>query len=97
MEVDDEIHHKLEYEMDAISAELNTIDELDNICKLDLLIKESIIIEKYSIIYTEKWYKERIGYIKMLNLDYLIEKFNGINLSNFYSNKNRNGFTLRKI
>ena len=86
MDVDDdmiEIHHKVEYEIDALSSELNDIDELDNNDKLDLLIKELTIIERYNIIPTTKWYKDHIRFIKMysnLNWDYFIDKFNGIDL-----------------
>ena len=46
MDVDDdmtEIHQKVEYELDALSAEIDNIDELDNIDQLDLLIKEITI------------------------------------------------------
>jgi hypothetical protein len=81
MDVDDdmiEIHQNVEYEIDAVTAQLNDIDELDDIDKLDLLIKELTIIDRYNVIPTMKWYKDHIRYIQMyshLNWDYLINKF----------------------
>ena len=85
MDVDDdmtEIHRKVEYELDALSAEIDNIDELDNIDQLDLLIKEITIIDNHNVIPTAQWYEDRIAFIRLyndLNWDYLINKFNGRN------------------
>ena len=73
-----EIHRKVEYELSALDAELEGIDDLSNIDQLELLIKEYIIINRYQVQLADTWYADRIQYIetyKELNWDYMIQRF----------------------
>ena len=86
MDVEDsmlEVHQKVEWELGELDAELDTIDEADNIDQLELLIKEITIMDRYKVVPVSEWYKERIKYIityKGLDWDYMINKFNGKNV-----------------
>lgn len=78
-----EVHSAPELELIALDAELDTIDELDNINQLVLLIKEITIIYNHKIEPAPNWYKERISYIETyndLNWDYLMQQFQDSNL-----------------
>lgn len=73
-----EIHRKVEYELDALSAELDEIDDLSNIDQLQLLIKEYVIIDRYRVQLADTWYADRIHFIeryKDLNWEYMIHRF----------------------
>jgi hypothetical protein len=73
-----EIHRKVEYELSALDAELEGIDDLSNIDQLELLIKEYIIINRYQVQLADTWYADRIHFIetyKELNWDYMIQRF----------------------
>ena len=77
-----EVHNTLEFELIALDEELDTIDELNNIDQLALLIKEITLIIAYTIQPTPNWYKERISYIETyynLNWEYLMQQFQDSN------------------
>jgi hypothetical protein len=86
MDVEDamlEVHQKVEWELSALDAELDQIDDADNIDQLELLIKEINIMERYRVVPVNEWYEERIKYIityKGLDWDYMIHKFEGKNV-----------------
>ena len=73
-----EVHTSPELELIALDAELDALEEMDNIDQLAVLIKEINIIMTHSLTPTEGWYEERVNYIHIyndLNWDYLIHEF----------------------
>ena len=78
-----EVHQKVEQELRALDAELNHMDDMDTIDQLELLIKESNIMERYRIVPPIKWYQERINYItayRRLGWDNIIRDIEGKNV-----------------
>jgi len=77
-----EVHSEPELELTALDAELDTIEEMDNIDQLAVLIKEINIIMSHGLTPTKNWFQERVHYVKIyngLNWDYLIEQFRDCN------------------
>lgn len=85
MEADEdmlEIHSEPELELIALDAELDNMEEMDNIDQLHLLLKEINIITTHGIIPATNWYEERVGFIRTynsLNWEYIITQFHDSN------------------
>jgi hypothetical protein len=85
MEADDdmlEIHSEPELELIALDAELDNMEEMENIDQLRILVKEINIIMGHKIVPSTNWYEERVGFIRAynsLNWEYLITQFRDSN------------------
>ena len=77
-----EIHSEPELELIALDAELDGMEEMENIDQLRILVKEINIIMGHKIVPSANWYEERVGFIRTynsLNWEYLITQFRDCN------------------
>jgi len=85
MEVDNdmlEVYDDPDLVLIALSAEIDSIHELDNLDQLNLLIKESHVIQQYNVRPIHEWMEERMLHIytyRDLDWTYMLDKTRGRN------------------